>query len=81
MGGLRFLLGNGGHYVLARCLSVINLNFAKNWGEEQERMMDESFQQYLMARKWRVLGNGITGGSFLFGIMMAFGCWGLFDSE
>jgi 2-polyprenyl-6-methoxyphenol hydroxylase-like FAD-dependent oxidoreductase len=54
--------------VLARCLSVLNLNFEDDWGEEKERMINECFGEYLASRKWRLFG--VTGGSFMAGMVM-----------
>lgn len=62
--------------VLARCLSLSNLNLEDinmKWGEEEERKVEKCFQQYWAARKWRVLrvvgsafvtGNVLDGSSF-----------------
>jgi 2-polyprenyl-6-methoxyphenol hydroxylase-like FAD-dependent oxidoreductase len=55
--------------VLARCLSASNINAEDiNWGEEEERKIEECFKKYAEARKWRVLG--MTGGAFLAGNVM-----------
>jgi len=55
--------------VLARCLSVSNINLEDiNWGEEEERMIEDCFKKYGAARKWRVLS--VVGGAFLAGIVL-----------
>lgn len=56
--------------VLARCLSVSNINLEKDitWGEEEERMIEECFQQYWAARKWRVLS--VVGAAYVSGIVL-----------
>jgi 2-polyprenyl-6-methoxyphenol hydroxylase-like FAD-dependent oxidoreductase len=55
--------------VLARCLSASNINAEDiNWGEEEERKIEECFKKYAEARKWRVLS--VVGGGFLASCVM-----------
>eukprot|EP00253_Pinus_taeda_P034961 PITA_34961 len=54
--------------ILARCFSLPNVKFEDinlNWGEEEERKVEKCFQQYLAARKWRVLS--VVGSAFVSG--------------
>jgi len=55
--------------VLARCLSASNINAEDiNWGEEEERKIEECFKKYAQARKWRVWR--VVGGAFLAGFVL-----------
>lgn len=56
--------------ILAKCLSVSNINLEEDimWGEEEERMIEECFQQYWAARKWRVLS--VVGAAYVSGIVL-----------
>jgi len=55
--------------VLARCISRSKVNLEDiNWGEREERMIEQCFKEYAAVRKWCVLGR--VGGAFFIGSLL-----------